>query len=291
MTGASGLLGRHVVPLLRDQNEIFAVGRTAILDTETMPPIDIATDWSTNFLPKRIDTVIHLAQSARYRDFPEGANEVFAVNLASTARLLDYARRAGAQRFLLASTGGIYRSSSTPISENSEILGAAEVNQYFATKLSAEMLAGSYRGIMDVHVMRIFFMYGLDQQPGMFLPALIRRISLGESVQLNGSNGIRINPIHAKDAARAVAALTKSGGPKTLNVAGSQAVSMRDISEEIGRLLSTKPSFDQIGDSKDLVAGIEAMTQLIGGTETTLTEGIGELVAEYLLKSRKLTWE
>ncbi len=34
---------------------------------------------------REVDAVVHLAQSERYRDFPDGAEDVFAVNVQSTA--------------------------------------------------------------------------------------------------------------------------------------------------------------------------------------------------------------
>jgi len=281
LTGASGLLGRHLLPLLIEDHEVFSVGKTHIPSAEKMPLIDLAQTWSADILPKKIDVVIHLAQSPRYREFPQGANDVFNVNVASTAQLLDYARVAEAKRFILASTGGIYRAGASPVSEDSEILGPAELGHYFATKLASEMIAGNYRKFMEVHILRIFFMFGSGQRREMFLPALIDRIARGESVRLNGKNGIRINPVHAKDAATAVRVLALLGGPKTVNIAGQQILTIREIADEIGSHLDVKPSFERLGTAENLVADTRVLSRLIGPDQQDVLSSIKDLVTEW----------
>ena len=75
-------------------------------------------------LPGGAQGVIHLAQSRHDRTFPEGADDVVDVNVAATARLLDYARSAGAGRFVLASTATVYRRSQGPLTEDSPSISA-----------------------------------------------------------------------------------------------------------------------------------------------------------------------
>jgi UDP-glucose 4-epimerase len=280
ITGASGLLGQHLLPLLNSDHEVLSVRRLVEKPSPTCVSLDFSRPWTSEALPKRIDVVIHLAQSARYRDFPDGAGDVFAVNLASTAQILDYARTAGAKRFILASTGGIYRANSSPITEDSELLGPAELGHYFATKLAAEMIAGNYRQFMDVHVLRIFFMYGPGQRKEMFLPTLIQRIKSGGSVRLNGEHGIRINPIHAQDAARAVVELAHKGGPKTLNLAGPQSATIREIAEMIGKCLNVTPSFMHTDEAGDLVANTDAIHHLINDYQFDMHQGLASLLVD-----------
>jgi UDP-glucose 4-epimerase len=59
-------------------------------------------------LPQKLDAVIHLAQSYRFREFPAGAMSVTNVNVVATAHLLESAARKGVQHFICASTGGVY---------------------------------------------------------------------------------------------------------------------------------------------------------------------------------------
>jgi len=282
LTGASGLLGQHLLPLLGTGHEVTSVGRLVERPGGQSVSLDFSRPWTSEALPDRIDVVVHLAQSARYRDFPGGAGDVFAVNLASTMQLLEYARAARASRFILASTGGIYRADSSPITEDSELLGPSELGHYFATKLAAEMIAGNFRQFMDVHVLRIFFMYGPGQRKEMFLPSLIQRIRSGEPVRLSGENGIHLNPIHAHDAARAVVELAQSGGPKTLNLGGPQTVTIREIADMIGNFLGVPPSFVHTDEMRDLVANTDALRHLISSYQFDFTRGLTDLFSRDL---------
>jgi nucleoside-diphosphate-sugar epimerase len=111
ITGANGLLGRRLVAMLAPSHAVWAVVHSMPNDPIPGPNycvIDFSRDWETADLPDRPDSIIHLAQSANFRNVPERALDVFQVNIASTARLLDYAWRVGAERFVYASSGGIY---------------------------------------------------------------------------------------------------------------------------------------------------------------------------------------
>ena len=63
---------------------------------------------------------------------------MFAVNVASTSGLLDYARRAGARAFVLASTGGVYDYHPDPIRESEQ--DPRPTTFYFRSKRAAELL-------------------------------------------------------------------------------------------------------------------------------------------------------
>ncbi|HEX8528133.1 NAD-dependent epimerase/dehydratase family protein, partial [Allosphingosinicella sp.] len=104
VTGGGGLLGSHLLTLLGG-DDVQAPGRE--FDLEQRP------DWDS--LGERVDAIVYLAQSPHFRLFPERAADVFAVNSGEVLRALDYARRAGAKRFVYASTGGVYRPSAEPL--------------------------------------------------------------------------------------------------------------------------------------------------------------------------------
>jgi len=278
LTGASGLLGSHLVPLLASEHEIFSLGRTPISGTEHLPSVDLSMNWTSDLLPTKMDTVIHLAQSSRYRDFPDGAEDVFQVNLSSTGKLLEYARRSGATRFIAASTGGIYRPGIAPLSEDSEILGPSELGYYYSTKLASEMLAATYRPFMDIHILRIFFMYGLGQRQEMFLPSLISKVRNQQAVFLNGNEGIRVNPVRAADVARSLIKLIEEGGPETINVAGPYVASIKEIATHIGARVAERPRFEIIESRPDIVADTECFDALLDQPAVEVIRGLDELL-------------
>jgi nucleoside-diphosphate-sugar epimerase len=111
ITGATGLMGRHVVGFLRDNWEVYALVRkwedSSSRRTHYVK-CDLADEWRTDRLPTTVDSVIHLAQSEHFREFPMHAERIFKVNVVSTLHLLEYSRHARVKTFVLASSGGIY---------------------------------------------------------------------------------------------------------------------------------------------------------------------------------------
>ena len=147
VTGANGHLGTKAIEKLSIKNQVYAVVRgipASPIRNVTYYAVDLSSDWSTNQMPGQIDVVIHLAQSRHYREFPQQALEIFHVNLSSTSKLLEYALRAGAKHFVLASTGGLYRPSPSVIDAHTPIDPPdGQLEYYFRTKYAAELLAAA----------------------------------------------------------------------------------------------------------------------------------------------------
>ena len=98
LTGASGFIGRHLTSrLLSDRrHEIFCLVRPGTPCASGVTPVlcDLARHETIESFPP-VETIIHLAQSHQYRNFPIAAEDIFAINTLATARLLDYGRQRG----------------------------------------------------------------------------------------------------------------------------------------------------------------------------------------------------
>jgi nucleoside-diphosphate-sugar epimerase len=276
VTGATGLLGTRLVESLRQNNEVFALMRSQDLVPSGVRPIlvDLSKPWTHEALPKEMDAIVHLAQSEGYKDFPSRSLEVFRVNVDSTASLLDYAVKSGVRKFIYASTGGIYQSGSNPVTEDSEILGPTALGNYFATKLSSEMLCASYRPIFEVNIARFFFIYGPSQREHMLIPRLARSIQENRAITLSGERGIRINPIYVDDASKIIEALVKESGPKTINIAGMEVIDIRKLSEMIGQIIGATPRFEIMPSAPDLVSDTSKLRALLGKNTVDLFTGL-----------------
>ena len=285
ITGASGLLGSSILSILPDDYKIYTLGRNKPDQSNNHIEIDFNFDWSISVLPKKMDVVIHLAQSSAHKDFPKSALEIFNVNLASTALLLDYAKNANCKRFILASTGGIYKPNSSPLNEDSELLEPSDLGYYFSSKISSEMIASNYRSLMEVNVLRIFFMFGIRQRPEMFIPSLIKKVLNNETIVLNGENGISINPVYVDDVAKVIANLLKAGGPKTINAAGGDVITIREIVEFIGNYLNVKPRFQIKEALPNLIANTESFNNVHQDKTTSIHEGLEIMLSNFLSKS------
>ena len=233
ITGANGLLGYALQQMLcATSYRVYAVTRddsASRLAGVDYLEIDFSNPWSESSLPDSIDVIIHLAQSSKFRDFPEHALDVFRVNVDATARLLDYAHRSQVQNFIFASSGGIYGSGSHAFKENSPITPVDHLGYYLSSKMCGEMLAQSYAKLFDVKIVRPFFMYGERQNRDMLIPRLVDTIKSNNKITLQGDGGIRINPIHVSDAALALTALVEVKSSMTINIGGPEVMSLREI--------------------------------------------------------------
>lgn len=274
VTGGTGLLGYGVLERLAGTDDVVALHRPG-----SEPPVIPGVEWVAQDLtatlggrlPGRVDAVLHVAQSRHHRTFPDGAVDVFDVNVGSTVRLLDYCRRAGGSAFVQASSGAVYRPGPVALSERDD---PDPPSFYGHSKLAAEQAALAFGGLFAVSVLRLFFVYGARQDGGAFLPGVRARILDGVPVRLSGPDGLRCNPIHVDDAAAAVQAAWTTGFSGVVNVAGPETVSLRSIAETLGGLLDREPRFEHAGAAGDLVADIARMSECLGAPTTGVRAGL-----------------
>lgn len=263
VTGAKGFIGRHLVSRLSSRYEICDVVRDArqAASTETayIVVMDLARTLDTNALPAEIDIIIHLAQANV--PFPEGANELMAVNTSATLQLLDYGRRAGARQFILASTGDVYGPHSGLSKETDTI---APQSFYAITKYAAELLVQSYSGYLLPCVLRLFQPYGPGQS-GRLIPKLREHIRQQEAVRIHKDDRPRMTPIYIDDVTHAIQCAIDSAYSGIVNIAGERTLSMRELAQEIGRAIETQPLFEETGEeAADLMGDNSLMKKVLG---------------------------
>ena len=282
ITGANGLLGRQTIKTFCEHHEVHALVHRLPEDrvaNVVYHEIDLSKSWNTDQFPQAADVIIHLAQSSRFREFPDQALDVFNVNVDSTARLLDYAKNAGVKKFFYASSGGVYGSGKGAFDEDTPINMNKSHGYYVGSKLCGEMLVQTYASLMDVTVLRIFFMYGSGQQRSMLIPRLVDNVLEGRSIMLQGKNGIRINPVHVTDAVAVIAKCLDMKGSRFINVAGPEVLSLREIAESISLHLNKPAIFEALGgEASDLIADNLMMKSLLKKGLMPLRDGLKDII-------------
>lgn len=265
ITGANGLLGRQVTAKLHEGGyKVFAMVRVQpdqpIVGVNYLE-IDLGGDIPLSLLPKKIDAILHLAQSSNFRDFPTMGRDIFAVNVVSVSQLLDYGYQSGCEHFIFTSTGGVYAKLASSIKENSPLSSIPDLGPYLGSKLCGEIVAQSYLTQMNISIFRPFFIYGPGQKRDMLLPRIFDRILNGELIQLQGKDGLTINPTHVEDAANIILACLENPQNSVLNIAGPETLSLREIANLIGQYLGKEPIFEFLdGKAPNMVADITALT-------------------------------
>jgi nucleoside-diphosphate-sugar epimerase len=264
VTGATGFVGSHLLPTLAGEgHEVFAVVR----DPERLGPakgvepvaVDLGEPIAEHSLPE-VEAIVHLAQ-ANVR-FPDAARELYRVNTVSTQELLDHARRVGARRFVLASSGSVYGFGRRPFAESDPL---RPPDFYALTKLHAEQLVAAYGEHFGTTVLRLFAPYG-PGQAGRLIPSLAQRVRRGDAVTVNGGGQPRMNPIYVGDAVAVIQAALGREGHDTVNVAGDDVVGIGDLASQLAEVIGTEAQFED-GAAEgpgDLVGDTTLLHELYG---------------------------
>jgi nucleoside-diphosphate-sugar epimerase len=271
VTGATGFVASHLCPALaRDGHEVLALGhdRSRLPIGDGIEPVEHDLVQATAF--PEAEAIVHLAQ-ANVR-FPDGARDLFAVNTASTAALLDHARRTGAEHFVLASSASVYGFGDAPFPEDAP---AQASDFYSATKIAAERLVTAYESLLRTTILRLVAPYGPGQR-GRLIPSLVARVRAGQPITLNDGGRPRLNPIYVDDVVSVVVAALAGVAAGTLNVAGDERVSIRDLGDAIGGTLGVEALYEEQsgGTAGDLIADNARLRALLGARLVPLREGL-----------------
>jgi nucleoside-diphosphate-sugar epimerase len=269
LTGATGFVGQHLIRAFESEHELFVTSRRP-----TGRANEIVADLlelQQRKLPENIDVVIHAAA------FIGGAgadpNEVSRTNIDGTIHVARAAAEMKAKRFVLLSTGGVYGPAESPRTEESAV---APLGDYAVSKWSSEMAARALQDQMRVQILRLFFPYGPGQREDRLVPRLIRRIRNGEPITAANGNGPQLNPIYIDDLIESMRRLMTIDQDLVVNLAGTETVTVRNIAEEIGRIVGTTPNIVSMPETPaSWVADITRAIELTGYTpRVSLAEGL-----------------
>lgn len=275
ITGASGLIGQALLALHPAQRDIVCLGRRPVGGAAAWLPCDLSMPIDPTGLPTGVETVVYLAQSPHFRDFPAKADDIATVNLMNAQRLLDWGARHGVRRFIYASSGGVYGHGHQALHEDHPLPPQEQLGFYQTSKRCAEQFAECYAHLMHVIVLRIFFTYGPGQRPGMLIPRLVDSVGEGRPITLQGADGIHINPLYVDDAAAAIRSCLDLQSSTRINLAGPDVLSMRAIADEIGRALGRKPVFGSApGEPQHLIGDITRMRSILHAPAVAFRDGI-----------------
>jgi UDP-glucuronate 4-epimerase len=217
VTGAAGFIGSHVCERLLSQG--FAVvgldnfdpfydpsikrGNLACIDAAErgstprrfeFVETDVADAGAMHSLFTRIRPVgvIHLAGRAGVR--PSIADPVgySRANVTATTVLLDAAKHAGCERFVLASSSSVYGNSpDAPFREEQPV--TTPVSPYAATKAACELIAHTHWHLtrMPTACLRFFTVYGPRQRPDLAIQTFMLKIARGQPLELFGEGTSR----------------------------------------------------------------------------------------------------
>jgi len=229
------------------------------------------------------DCVVYLAQSPHYRDLPASPWRLLGLNAFGPAHVARRAVEAGAERFLLMSTGNVYAPSFAPLDEDAPV---RRDGWYPLSKLCGENAVRFYREEMAVCVVRLFGVYGPCQERAL-VPNLARALLAGRPITIQGNpadpedrDGLRVSFCHVEDAVRALEVLITQEGPETVNIGGTAPASIRQVASRLAAELGTEPRFEHAAAQRegDLVADTSTLSRLTDWQPRPVEEGIAQTV-------------
>lgn len=185
VTGASGFVGRHLLPVLRacfPAARLLGVRHGAALsgwDEAVELPLDDSTGLQAALAALRPDGLVHLAALSSVGGSFQNPLAVWEVNLSHTLRLAEAVRVAAPEcRCVFASTAEVYGLSfqgGLPLDEDAPMRPA---NPYAASKAAADLAVGeaALRGLRALRL-RPFNHSGPGQAPAFVLPAFARQVA------------------------------------------------------------------------------------------------------------------
>lgn len=196
-----------------------------------------------------IDLCIHAAADVGNPHEADQPLKVFAAIVQGTQRMLELAQRAGAQRFLLASSGAIYGPQPRDLDHIPESYGGAPdplhaVNAYGNGKRAAEWLACAYaaqatpsdQARFTPTIARIFAVLG----PGLPLDGafaagnFIRDALAGRAIQINGDGTPLRSYLYMADLCVWLLRILGSGAAgQAYNVGAEQALSIANLAQSV----------------------------------------------------------
>jgi UDP-glucose 4-epimerase len=251
VTGATGYVGRAVVRELQVHGHEPVSSRQRLSD-----PFEL-TD---------VDAVIHLAGVARVRESFLDPLSYYETNVAGTLNLLKALK---GQRFLLASTGTVYRPSDSPLTEESI---REPSSPYAATKAAAEDLvawaARSER--IGATTLRLFNVAGGGDTDTtrVITRAVACAAGTVPGMEVYGDGGAVRDFVHVRDVAAAfvVALEACSVGTSSVYNVGATPASVRDVlaavTEVTGRSVDVTWKPAHPGEARSLRADVSALRAL-----------------------------
>ncbi len=228
-----------------------------------------------------IKRVAHLAALAGVRASVNQPRLYLDVNLIGTLNLLEAAKRAGSEQFVLASTSSVYgRTEILPFVETDT--ADRPLAAYPASKRAAEMLAHTYHNLagMPVTALRFFNVYGPAGRPDMMPWRLLEATQTGAEIKLfNGGDIHRDWTYIADTVAGVVAALDKPLGFEIINLGCGAPISLTDFVETIealaGKAINTVSVQTPLSDPPITYCNNDKARELLGfAPSVSIREGL-----------------
>ena len=238
------------------------------------------------------DLVFHLAALFANQNSIDHPETDLLVNGLGTLKLLQYARLAGAKRFIYASSGCSIYGSNAPLPLTEEFMSLHLSSPYQITKMLGELYANFFQHHYELAVVkaRFFNSYGPGELPGQYrnvIPNFIYWAMRGEPLPITGTGEETRDFTYVGDIVDGLlrAGYFEAAAGQEFNLASGKETRIIDLAEMINTQVGNKAgvSFTERRkwDTKSrLLASVDRARQLIGYEPNTPFEtGLKDAIA------------
>lgn len=285
ITGASGFLGRHCIPLLLE-----AFDEVHSITNKTAPSLIGNVHWHRADLrhvasvSKLISTIrpthlLHLAWVTEHGQFWNSPENVRWLN--GSSQLVQSFAECGGRRVVTAGTCAEYGIHGSHCYEMHT--PCSPTTLYGACKHALRLAAQSVPGLSAAHS-RIFHLYGPHEDTRRLTPSVIQSLILGRRAACTHGEQVR-DFMYVQDAAAAHVRLLQSNVQGPVNVASGHPITIKDFVSTIGRMLNRAEMIDfgamqsPAADSLVLTADTTLLGDEIGfRRQYSLEQGLSETI-------------
>lgn len=230
ITGATGLIGSHLVKKLLDENAfVIAMGRSSekikhVFEGELQHDkfsyiIGNIADGITEEL-ENVDFIFHAASPISGAEIKAKPVDTISANLDGTINCLEYLKKQGSGRLIIFSSATVYGNQIlNEITVDEEQTDKADAlhtanTPYSESKRMIEVLARAYNtqyGV-DTVIVRIGYVYGyVNPSPNTAFYEFIKKAIRGEDIRLNNSGMGRRDNIYVEDVINGLIVVAEKG--------------------------------------------------------------------------------
>ena len=228
LTGATGFIGRHLAPALRQAgHEVFEASSQSG---------DVAEDSTWSRFPQS-ELVVHLAGKTFVPHSWADPSAFVKCNLLGTIAALNYCKKHNARMVYLSSY--LYGNpQALPIPETAPLV---TTNPYALSKILAEKACQFYSDSLeiDITILRPFNVYGPGQPASFLIPTIIRQVLAGESIQVKDLEPKR-DYLFISDLVDAILkAVAPKKGARIFNIGSGRSYSVAELIQIIQGIRKT----------------------------------------------------
>lgn len=273
VTGGAGFIGSNVTRILADFGHQVVVldnlvnGHKDAVDSRAKLIVgDIADQKKTKEALKGIDAIIHMAGLIIVPESVKHPEKYLENNVLGSINLFEAMKQASVKKIIFSSSACVYGTpDALPITEDAPL---RPDNPYGATKAAVEAFIQSYHAIygFDATILRYFNPYGPGERHNPethAIPNFVKATLAKKPTPLYWKGEQIRDFIYIDDLARAHIDVLKVKGFNIFNLGTETGIKVKDVVEEIFKIVGYKVPIDDLGERPgDVAANYAASTKL-----------------------------